>query len=198
MARFRGVAQPGSALRSGRRGPQFESGHPDLPSLPRSILVLFACAAVLLAAGCGGGGSSSKRLSAVAFRNRANHICSELSRQSRASAGSTSKADIDKGFARIDAAVGQLEDLNAPTLYDQRFQELLTNFKQSVDFLRENRDRLIQLTNRLNSHPGDQRTTQRLQQLIRPFEQKIQLAASDARAIGLPECANGFSGSSTG
>ena len=26
---FRGVAQPGSALRSGRRGPQFESGHPD-------------------------------------------------------------------------------------------------------------------------------------------------------------------------
>ena len=27
--RFRGVAQPGSALRSGRRGPQFESGHPD-------------------------------------------------------------------------------------------------------------------------------------------------------------------------
>ena len=29
---FRGVAQPGSALRSGRRGPQFESGHPDLGS----------------------------------------------------------------------------------------------------------------------------------------------------------------------
>ena len=27
----RGVAQPGSALRSGRRGPQFESGHPDCP-----------------------------------------------------------------------------------------------------------------------------------------------------------------------
>src|SRR5262249_46140445 len=26
---FRGVAQPGSALRSGRRGPQFKSGHPD-------------------------------------------------------------------------------------------------------------------------------------------------------------------------
>src|SRR5262249_18349649 len=25
----RGVAQPGSALRSGRRGPQFKSGHPD-------------------------------------------------------------------------------------------------------------------------------------------------------------------------
>ena len=40
--RARGVAQPGSALRSGRRGPQFESGHPDdtrsraprLPSRP--------------------------------------------------------------------------------------------------------------------------------------------------------------------
>ncbi len=28
-SRARGVAQPGSALRSGRRGPQFESGHPD-------------------------------------------------------------------------------------------------------------------------------------------------------------------------
>ena len=27
--RARGVAQPGSALRSGRRGPQFKSGHPD-------------------------------------------------------------------------------------------------------------------------------------------------------------------------
>jgi putative hydrolase of the HAD superfamily len=27
--RLRGVAQPGSALRSGRRGPQFKSGHPD-------------------------------------------------------------------------------------------------------------------------------------------------------------------------
>ena len=30
MARSRGVAQPGSALRSGRRGPQFESGAPRL------------------------------------------------------------------------------------------------------------------------------------------------------------------------
>jgi hypothetical protein len=27
--RFRGVAQPGSALRSGRRGPRFKSGRPD-------------------------------------------------------------------------------------------------------------------------------------------------------------------------
>ena len=36
MARFRGVAQPGSALRSGRRGPQFESGHPDFPE-PRIV-----------------------------------------------------------------------------------------------------------------------------------------------------------------
>ena len=29
IRRARGVAQPGSALRSGRRGPQFKSGHPD-------------------------------------------------------------------------------------------------------------------------------------------------------------------------
>jgi hypothetical protein len=29
---FRGVAQPGSALRSGRRGRWFESSHPDQPS----------------------------------------------------------------------------------------------------------------------------------------------------------------------
>ena len=29
LAPPRGVAQPGSALRSGRRGPQFKSGHPD-------------------------------------------------------------------------------------------------------------------------------------------------------------------------
>ena len=38
-SRARGVAQPGSALRSGRRGPQFESGHPDLPQgNPQRIL----------------------------------------------------------------------------------------------------------------------------------------------------------------
>lgn len=29
IVRRRGVAQPGSALRSGRRGRRFESGHPD-------------------------------------------------------------------------------------------------------------------------------------------------------------------------
>ena len=32
MLPVRGVAQPGSALRSGRRGPQFKSGHPDWTS----------------------------------------------------------------------------------------------------------------------------------------------------------------------
>ena len=66
MARSRGVAQPGSALRSGRRGPQFESGTPISPlagSIPasgertlaqaRTALVLLACAAVLNDAGHG-------------------------------------------------------------------------------------------------------------------------------------------------
>ena len=38
----RGVAQPGSALRSGRRGPQFESGHPDEKPAPGG---LFSCPA---------------------------------------------------------------------------------------------------------------------------------------------------------
>ncbi len=38
MARSRGVAQPGSALRSGRRGPQFESGHPDYLAGRRAAL----------------------------------------------------------------------------------------------------------------------------------------------------------------
>ena len=33
----RGVAQPGSALRSGRRGPQFKSGHPDRNRCRRAV-----------------------------------------------------------------------------------------------------------------------------------------------------------------
>jgi hypothetical protein len=194
MARFRGVAQPGSALRSGRRGPQFESGHPDLLSLPRSILVLFVCGVALLSTGCGGGGGSSHQLSAVAFRNRANHICSELSRQAKAS----SSADTQQNFARIDAAVGRLEALNPPARYAQRYQRLLSDFKQTVAFVKANRERLIQLAKQLSSNPSDTRTLHRYQRLVRPFESELHLARFEALALGLPDCANGFASGSTG
>ena len=40
MLIFRDVAQPGSALRSGRRGRRFESCHPDLRGQSRNIPTL--------------------------------------------------------------------------------------------------------------------------------------------------------------
>jgi hypothetical protein len=201
MARFRGVAQPGSALRSGRRGPQFESGHPDLPSLPRSILVLFGCGAVLLSTGCGGGGgggsSSTGSQSEAAFRSRANHICKKLSDQGHASAGSTN-ADIQQRLSQIDAAVAGLEGLNPPAQDKQRYQALLTNFKATVTFIKTNRERLIRLTNQLNADPSNKKAFRRIQQLIGPYSHKIELARSEAAALGLGACASGFSSSSNG
>jgi glutamate/tyrosine decarboxylase-like PLP-dependent enzyme len=41
----RGVAQPGSALRSGRRGPRFESGHPDIRAAAFNVAALCLSAA---------------------------------------------------------------------------------------------------------------------------------------------------------
>src|SRR4051812_10371684 len=39
----RGVAQPGSALRSGRRGPEFESRHPDGRRVATNVATLLVC-----------------------------------------------------------------------------------------------------------------------------------------------------------
>jgi hypothetical protein len=171
-----------------------------LLSLPRSILVLFGCGAVLLAAGCGGsgGGSSSHNLSAPEFRNRANHICLQLRNQAKATAGSNSKADVQRNFARIDAAVARLASLNPPAQYELRYKALLENFRQTVDFVRTNREQLIALGNRLSTHPSDKQTLHRYQQLTRPFEQKLHVAVLEATELGLPDCANGFSGGATG
>src|SRR3954453_6003241 len=57
VERVRAVAQPGSALRSGRRGREFKSPQPDFLSM-RFILSLTACIA-LVAIGCGGSDDAS-------------------------------------------------------------------------------------------------------------------------------------------
>src|SRR4051794_38906822 len=53
VGRVRAVAQPGSALRSGRRGREFKSPQPDVLSM-RSIVSLTICLAFMVI-GCGGG-----------------------------------------------------------------------------------------------------------------------------------------------
>jgi len=194
MARFRGVAQPGSALRSGRRGPQFESGHPDLPCLPRSILVLFACAAVLLAAGCGGG---SNRLSETAFRSKANGICKELSSQEKADAPSTAKAAVDRNITRLDTAVHKLESLRPPAGDERRYQDFLTSFKKSEAFLKAKEPRVIALGSKVQSGAATPSELVAYQQFVRPFVQHIQAAAAAANDLGLADCANGLSGGSS-
>jgi hypothetical protein len=194
MARFRGVAQPGSALRSGRRGPQFESGHPDLPSLPRSLLVLSACAAVLLAAGCGGG---SNRLSESAFRSKANGICKELSRQEKADASSVEKAAVDRNISRLDAAVHKLEGLRPPAGDAQRYQDFLTSFKKSEAFLKAKEPRVIALGSRVQSGAATPSELLAYQHFVRPFVRHIQAAAAAAKDLGLADCANGLTGGST-
>jgi hypothetical protein len=193
MARFRGVAQPGSALRSGRRGPQFESGHPDLPSLPRSILVLFACAAVLLAAGCGGG---SSRLSETAFRTKANGICKDLSRQEKADAPSTAKAAVDRNITRLDEAVRKLERLRPPAGDERRYKDFLMSFKQSEAFLKAKEPRVIALGSKVQSGAATPSELVAYQQFVRPFVQHIQAAAAAANDLSLADCANGLSGGS--
>jgi gas vesicle protein len=197
MPRFRGVAQPGSALRSGRRGPQFESGHPDLLSLPRSILVLYGSAAVLLAAGCGGSSTSrsSQQLSASEFRARANHICNELNRQVQPDLASKSKAAVDRNLGRIDSALAQLKSLNPPASHRATYRDMLTNFQRSIAFVKTNEGHLILLARHLRAHPTDVRAKAEYQQLVRPFAQSAGLAGAAARALGLNACASGLTGS---
>ena len=48
---IRGVAQPGSALRSGRRGRKFESSHPDIKSLTVLQSGSFLCMYFVLGVG---------------------------------------------------------------------------------------------------------------------------------------------------
>jgi hypothetical protein len=163
--------------------------------MSRSVLVLFCCAAVLFTAGCGGG---THRLSEAAFRTRANHICTDLSRKESPDLASTSKAGIDRNLARIDSALSQLERLHPPASDEQRYGDLLTRFKRSVTFVKANEERLIEIARKLRADPSDRQTFAQYQRLAGPFIRDVRTAGTDAKALGLPACASGLSGGSSG
>jgi len=165
-----------------------------LPSLPRSLLVLFACAAVLLAAGCGGG---SNRLSETAFRSKANGICKELSRQEKADVSSTEKAAVDRNITRLDAAVRKLDGLRPPAGDERRYQDFLTSFKKAEAFLKAKEPRVIALGSRVQSGTATPSELVAYRQFVRPFLKHTQAAAAAATDLGLADCANGLSGGST-
>jgi hypothetical protein len=160
------------------------------------MLVLLCSGAVLLASGCGGSGGGGHRLSEAAFRVRANHICTGLTRQEKPDLSSSSKASVDRNLGRIDDALGQLEGLRPPAGDEARYHALLTRFKRSVAFVKAKEPLLIELTHQLRSHSSDSRTMARYQRIVRPFLRDVARAGADARALGLGACANGLSGSS--
>ena len=110
--RARGVAQPGSALRSGRRGPQFKSGHPDFPQggnpggFPPRESRLRRARKASLGRGRRAGlrpRRDRQRSAAPGVGDRASRsttVASTRSRESRASAASTRPAEA-AGAARI-------------------------------------------------------------------------------------------------
>jgi hypothetical protein len=67
-----------------------------------------------------------------------------------------------------------------------------------LDFFKANESILILLTRQLQKHPGDNATAARYDQLVRPFVHDIRQASAAATALGLTDCANGFSGGSSG
>jgi hypothetical protein len=160
----------------------------------RPTLVFVCCGAALLAAGCGG----SKQLSQAEFQAKANHICSDLSRREKPDVHSTSRAALDRNISRLDSALSDLNDLHPPASDAARYQALVTNFKKGVDFFKANESILILLTRQLQKHPGDNATAARYDQLVRPFVHDIRQASAAATALGLTDCANGFSGGSSG
>jgi hypothetical protein len=161
----------------------------------RSAFVLVCSGAVLLATGCG---SSSQQLSKAEFQTRANHVCSDLTRREKPDVSSTSRAALDRNISRLDSALGDLDDLHPPASDAARYQALLTNFRKGVGFFKANESILILLTRQLQKHPADNATAARYDQLVRPFVHDIQQANAAATALGLKECAKGFSGGSSG
>jgi hypothetical protein len=158
-----------------------------------SIFVLFCAGLVLLAAGCGGGGGD-KRLSRAEFQKQANHICAKLTEQEKPDIGSTAKAGIDRNLDHIDSAVSDLERLQPPAADQARFRHLLKTFKRTVAFVKEKEVILIRLTKQMQTHPSDSRLTAQYQTLVRPFIHDAQSLGTDANALGLTDCANGFTG----
>jgi hypothetical protein len=165
--------------------------------MSRSALVLVSCIAALLAAGCGGG-NSNQQLSKAEFQTRANHICSDLRRREKPDVSSTSRVALDRNISRLESALSDLNGLHPPASDKTRYQALLTNFSKAVDFFKANESILILLTRQLQKHPGDNATAARYDQLVRPFVEDIRQASAAATALGLTECAKGFSGKSSG
>ena len=161
-----------------------------------SIFVLFCAGLVLLATGCGGGGGGDKPLSRADFQKQANHICAKLTEQEKPDIGSTAKAGIDRNLDRIDSAVSDLERLQPPAADRARFRHLLTTFKRTVAFVKAKELLLIKLTKQMEAHPSDSRLTAQYQTLVRPFIHDAQSLGIDANALGLQDCAAGFTGGS--
>jgi hypothetical protein len=179
------TTKAGSALRSGRCATSV--------GMRRPLLTLCCLGAVLALAGCGGGGH---KLSDTAFRTRANHICSELSREEKPDLASTSKAGIDRNLRRIDSALSELQDLHPPADDEQHYGDLLRNFNRVDAFVKANEVRLIRMEQHLRVHPSDSAALARYERLVRPYVRNLELAAADATALRLRACAKGLSGGS--
>lgn len=159
----------------------------------RATLLLLCCGVILLtAAGCGG----SHRLSESDFRTRADRICRTLSRQT-ASNTSFSNAAFKQRISEIEAAVGDLARLDPPASDQARYQDLLTNFRSSATYLKVNRQRMILLLRHLTSNPTDARARAQYTRIVNHFEHGAHVAAADATALGLGDCATGLSGGSS-
>lgn len=166
----------------------------------RPILILLCVAAVLLSTGCGGGGGSSStttssdRLSEAAFQARANQICTHIRSQEKPS---TTKAGTDTNLALVDSALSELQSLTPPAKDEAKYQDLLTNFKQALAFVKANEARLLSLGERLRANPSDTRVAAAYRRLVQPYVKQAQRAAADATALGLTACASGLTGGST-
>ncbi len=188
MARSRGVAQPGSALRSGRRGPQFESGHPDL-SLGLALRLALLCGVLgLLAAGCGG----SAPLSRTALIQQADAICRTLSTQEHGDTSTDPGTAFDNNLGYLNDALGQLDKLKPSDLEKAKFADMLAHFHSSVAFLSKNRRLLVVLTLHLRQYPQDTATIGKFEKLIKPFDRDAAAAKNDAVKLSLNACVSGL------
>jgi hypothetical protein len=160
----------------------------------RATLLLLCTGLALLAAGCGGGSGGGQTLSHADFQSQANHVCAKLSQQEKPDIGSTAKSSIDRNLDRIDSAVSDLERLQPPAADQARFRHLLATFKRTIAFVKAKEVLLIHLTKQMQSHPSDSHLTAQYQNLVRPFIHDAQSLGTDANALGLKDCATGFTG----
>lgn len=162
------------------------------------VLCTVACAA------CG-----AARPSESAFRAKANSICHDLTRKTQLQ-GSATASGLQATLTNIRTGIGALSKLKPPPRDAATYADFLARLRRLLAFARDVGPRLLSLTQQLEhamskrvSTYGARRRTalrfKRLARLIRSLEQPIQrdarLAGRDARALHLPQCAIGASGS---